>query len=503
MELDLTKCSVICCDTPDEKKAVLPVECSMILPDYYPDVMKILRYSAKAFVLPVVSDESGETVSGNISIEVNYVSEEGEFCLCGQTQPFSHNFLGEGSTLAAEAKAVAGDVSCRAVNKRRIDIHASLQLTLRTVTARQKDFVSSADGAGAVCKIDSKKTVMIVGEYGKAFTLEEERETEYGKPPVARIIRTEAFAQTEECHVIQDKVVLKGNVRVKMLWTPEREDTSTPEEYYTECFDFPVSRMIDSVGTMTDDTCDACFYVGFPEITIGEDGSTLKIKCHIEAFARVYRESTVRLVTDMFSEKYESNVQTASANIMLGTVPIELSENIREQVEFSDGAAEIIDYWAEPNPMPILSIEGKIAFKVKLCMFVKSADGEIAYFEKMVERETPSAVEPGTKVFYNLSATVLSIECDDSRSRAELSANIFIDGTIYVLAEVCAAESVDIDEEKPIKNNFAPVMLYFAEKGEHLWDIAKRYAADVEKIAKENGIQDETLPERTMLVIPK
>ena len=46
MELDITKCSVVCCGTPDEKKAVLPVECSMILPDYYPDVMKILRYSA-------------------------------------------------------------------------------------------------------------------------------------------------------------------------------------------------------------------------------------------------------------------------------------------------------------------------------------------------------------------------------------------------------------------------------------------------------------------------
>ena len=33
MELDITKCSVVCCGTPEEKKAVLPVECSMILPD--------------------------------------------------------------------------------------------------------------------------------------------------------------------------------------------------------------------------------------------------------------------------------------------------------------------------------------------------------------------------------------------------------------------------------------------------------------------------------------
>lgn len=503
MELNLTKCSVVCCGTPNEKKAVLPVECSMILPDYYPDVMKILRYSAKAFVEPVLSDGSGETVSGSISIEVNYVSEEGEFCLCGQVQPFSHSFLGEGATIAAEAKAVAGDVSCRAVNKRRIDVHTGLQLTLRTVTAVQKDFISSAEGAGAVCRTNSKNSVMIIGEYGKAFTIEEEREIEYGKPSVARIIRAEAFAQTEECHTIQDKVVLKGSVRVKLLWTPEREDASVPEEYCTACFDFPVSRMIDTAGTMADDTCDACFSVGFPEITIGDDGSTIKIKLHMNAFARVYRENTVRLVTDMFSEKYESDIQAAPANIMLKAIPVELSENIREKPELSDEVAEIIDYWAEPDPMPLLSTEGKITFKVKLCMFVRNADGEISYFEKTVERETPPAAEPDTKVFYNLSVTVLSAECSGSGRGAELSANIFIDGTIYILTEICAIENASFNEESPIKNNFAPVMLYFAEKGECIWDIAKRYTADAEKIAKENGISDEVLAERIMLVIPK
>ena len=65
MGLDITKCSVVCCGNPEEKKAVLPVECSMILPDYYPDVMKILRYSARAVLSPVLSEESGETVSDN------------------------------------------------------------------------------------------------------------------------------------------------------------------------------------------------------------------------------------------------------------------------------------------------------------------------------------------------------------------------------------------------------------------------------------------------------
>ena len=52
MELDTDFCKVFCCEIPEVKKAVIPVECSMILPDYFPDVMKILRYTAKTVKSP-------------------------------------------------------------------------------------------------------------------------------------------------------------------------------------------------------------------------------------------------------------------------------------------------------------------------------------------------------------------------------------------------------------------------------------------------------------------
>ena len=65
MELDTDFCKVFCCEIPEVKKAVIPVECSMILPDYFPDVMKILRYTAKTVKSPVLNENGTETVSGN------------------------------------------------------------------------------------------------------------------------------------------------------------------------------------------------------------------------------------------------------------------------------------------------------------------------------------------------------------------------------------------------------------------------------------------------------
>ena len=99
----------------------------------------------------------------------------------------------------------------------------------------------------------------------------------------------------------------------------------------------------------------------------------MKIKVRVGAFARVYRQSAAQLVTDMFSEKYESNAESAPAEVISGTFPAEFSENIRERIEFTDSGTEIIDCWTETLPGPRLDSEGKICFGVKICVFAKNA----------------------------------------------------------------------------------------------------------------------------------
>ena len=88
----------------------------------------------------------------------------------------------------------------------------------------------------------------------------------------------------------------------------------------------------------------------------------------------------------MFCEKYESDADCAAAEIIGGAFPVEFSDGLRERIDLPEGG-EIIDCWTEPVPNPKLSAEGKICFGAKICVFVKTADGDIAYYEKSVERE--------------------------------------------------------------------------------------------------------------------
>lgn len=504
MELDVTRSTAICCGTPNEKKAVLPVECSLILPDYYPDVMKILRYTAKAVASPVFSDGTGETVSGNVSIEVNYVSEEGEFCFCGQIQPFSHNFVREGNISAAEAEAVPDEFSCRAVNKRRIDLHGSLNLTLLTIGTEEREFIKAVEGAGTVCKKDSTDMVTIAGEYYKTFTVDEKGELGYGKPPFGRAVRTAVSAAVNECHVIQDKIVTKGEVRVKVFWSPEQTDEGTEKEYFTSSFSFPVSRMIDAPGVAITDVCDASYRADFPELTTSEDGTYLIVKVKVGAFARVYRTDTAEFVTDMFSTEFENTCECGKLTVIDRVFPVELTQDVCEKMELPNSVEKIIDLWTEVQIQPKPDSDGKIAYALKICMFAVDSEDNVAYYEKTVEQELPSPAAGRKVAFHNLSACITNEEYNLSRNGSvEVTAGVLIDGTIYASCTKNALSACSVDENRKIDRGSAAVVLYYAEPGEEIWNIAKEHRTPLEGIISENGLSEDVISSRKMLVIPK
>ena len=58
------------------------------------------------------------------------------------------------------------------------------------------------------------------------------------------------------------------------------------------------------------------------------------------------------------------------------------------------------------------------------------------------------------------------------------------------------------DEDKKIQKDNCALTLYFAEKGESLWDIAKEYNTKQQSIFEENSLEKDILDSSKMLLIP-
>ena len=501
MELDSNFCKIFCCGISEVKKAAVPVECSIILPDYFPDVMKILRYTAKTVKYPVLSEEERKTVSGNVRIEVNYVSEEGELCSCSQLQPFSHSFNCGENVAAAEAEISVGEIGCRAVNKRRIDLHGNIEILLKTLCGEEKKLVSSAKGAGTVCKTENTETVVFAGEFYKNFSLEEKGELGYGKPGFGKVLRAASVGEVTECHVIQDKIVTKGEIRTEILWAGENSSENVENGPFLSKFVFPVSRMVDAKGILLTDICDARYEVDFPEIIPLEDGQNIIVKLKVGIFARVYRKEPAEFVSDMFSTDYDIKTETEKITFVNKAFPVSVTEKLSEKIELPEAVEEVTDIWAE-SEIPEISSEGKIKTGTKICLFAKDLDGMPVYFEKTFAKETDFLENRKNIAFCNLSVVPKNMEFVLTKDRkAEISAEMLVDGTAFCSLSTDAVAECSVSTENKIEHGDFSVLLCYAEKGERIWDIAKKHRTSVENIMKENGLSEETVSERKMIVI--
>ena len=62
---------------------------------------------------------------------------------------------------------------------------------------------------------------------------------------------------------------------------------------------------------------------------------------------------------------------------------------------------------------------------------------------------------------------------------------------------------MEIDENSPKKQKAENALtIYYADKNESVWNIAKRYNTSITAVLEQNGLAGDTLDDRSMLLIP-
>ena len=85
----------------------------------------------------------------------------------------------------------------------------------------------------------------------------------------------------------------------------------------------------------------------------------------------------------------------------------------------------------------------------------------------------------------------------------ELRTELRTTGCLYETMQCDIITSIRLDEERPkVRSDEAALKLYFADEGENVWDIAKRYNTSVGSIIEDNGLTGERIEKRGMVLIP-
>jgi LysM repeat protein len=88
--------------------------------------------------------------------------------------------------------------------------------------------------------------------------------------------------------------------------------------------------------------------------------------------------------------------------------------------------------------------------------------------------------------------------------RIDIRIECAVEASVYSVHKENAIVDMSLDEANPkAAGNEKTLTLYYADSGERIWDIAKRYNTSMEAVKRENNLEADSLQDRSMLLIPK
>lgn len=508
MEFNLKKTSVGELSTVLDTVSEQPVDIDFTLPDYCPDIEKILRCKITPKIYNKNLSGGQLQIDGTTVVTVLYVdAQNNTIRACEQSLPFSSSFslkdLPEHYIVDAFTKCEY--VNCRALSKRRLTVHGAFSLY---AVVKAKSFVElfSPDDEDAL-EFNTKdiKCASLTSLTQEQFSAGDELKIT-GKPPVELILDSDVRACITDYKVIPDRLMLNGELNVKILYLSS-PDSPTPEQI--DCL-IPFNKILECDGLSDDST--VCVDVSLMSFDIRLKSDILSEDPVVDVDSRLcatvvgYTSVTVPIVLDAYSTEYVVELEKTQQVIPEEICVLQDSFMQKETLSFDDTPiSEIIDFKCEHTSLnPIINgSEITLNSKLNICILAKDEENNPIYIERCAEFSKSLETELDCNNIGSVSSCVSSLSYRlGENNTIELRAEIMYCVTASKTSSLTMVTMISANEDNKVSKKSCALTLYFAESGEDLWNIAKRYNTRRKMICDENGIELTELSEPMMLLIP-
>lgn len=492
-----------------------PIDCDIVLPDYCPDIARILRTEAGASVDSKTIENGRLTVTGTFGVKVIYIPDNSRNVRCVPYETaFSHVFdLKDPCDPAyVRPRVRVVFVNCRPVGPRRLQIRASLAVSAKVWCDREENFISGCEDERVETLRKPLHASGYIGSTERQFDVSEELEIGAGKPAASAIIKCDAVAVMQDCKLIHNKIIAKGEVLLRTLYACDAQDDAAGKLEAME-HSIPISQILDLEGVEEDCGCDADFTAGFVRAEVKPDGNgdnrILEVQLPVTANARAYRTQEFYAVTDAYSPSYDLQMQTNGMNIGHVVDRIKVGDMVKQSVELKDVSIQSVTDCSVNAAVTEAKFDaGALVVSGDMSISVMAVDdtGGPACIDRTMPFTLQEEVRGGEgEMSCDPEVKVLSVACSLVGSdRVELRVECEVNALVVGNSRENAVVDMSLDDSAP--KAAAPsrtLTLYYADKGESVWDIAKRYNTSMEAIKKENSLDSAALEDRSMLLIPK
>ncbi|HPE95040.1 MAG TPA: DUF3794 domain-containing protein [Bacillota bacterium] len=450
------------------------------LPDYLPNIERPVRVNARHTSCEIVYEADKATVRGTISYELLYESDyKGKLKCVTFTGEYSQKTeLRRADALSAAAYVSVVSCVCKMLNARKVLIRSHIVCELRYASGEKCSVLapSQHDCCVQTSECAISKTVFVPA---KEFILTDTFATQAELPPIGDVITVSCEPINTSCVCSNGFVTVSGELKVNVLYEHDNE-----QELNCAAKDIPFSYILDSDRSAETTEATPYTYVITAAADSGIDAygesRMFNLTCRLGIALSLTDTARETFVTDIFVPGKKSAVKTLPL-VCTSIGPEEKTVfNIERSFENRNGFARILDSHVTLRITDIVQKDDSCEVQALATIGVLgTTDTDTEYSESTVVFTETLPARNVISIIAVINESTVSV---GAQGMTFVSRGVFV----YREGENIAAQAVCAIEVSDLEPSASALTVFFPTGEDTLWDVAKRYAADPEKIKHDN-----------------
>ncbi len=504
MKFNISKECISLCDATPQGSAEQPIDCDITLPEYLPDIVRILRCNANVGVTS--HTVTGDRVTAEITaiVRIMYICSEGQIHGFEQRLQFAKQLetaVTDSSFLFVGAKTEY--INYRVAGQRRIEIHGALSIFTKATCKKNCDLVTDCKNGGLAVKSHEMELCNLKSVTEKSFSVNETLEVTVTNTPIQAVTYSVGTATIDEIKIISDKLFLKGQVILHSSFICEGNTVENLESVIN------INQIIEADNLDDSQELNGDFRVSLidarPRFEMSTNKNYLDVTAYLTFSAQGYSQCKTSAVSDAYSTQYECDLTRRT--VYLPQIQEKLNSTIlcRGTCDLeSTGISEVLCFTPTYVTAQFSLTDGgyKISGEVTAELVYRDRQGEIAFAQRLIPYEYKGQADCDAPLTCLPKADITAysfVISGDNRLDARIE--LLITGFVFSETAQSIISEIEVKTDCPKKNGNAPLTVYFADCGESVWDIARRYCTTAEVIKKDNNLTADRLEKSCKLII--
>lgn len=488
-----------------EEKRTSDTSEDFILPDYLPDIKKIVAVFPCATVKGRFLGSGILEYDGEVTYRVLYIAEDGKMksvsFLTGFDDKIGNEELDE--HCVDSVIPLCENLSVRMLNPRKINIRSSNGVNVwvykrhchlpELYGARTGDDENKLE-----CKVMTVEGMNVLSLRENGLTLSEDFSFEAAMPTASDIVFSRAVLYPQDCRLADGEVQIRGVAEVYCLLTAEGKEGEKEEL-------IPFVRNLSFTQTLKNESIheggyQSCYLApeGF-ETRLREDEFGQKRVVEFDmtyaADLAVYYPKEVAVMTDGYSVEKETDLTTSEKCFYTVASPLKGGFSVNETVTLDlpeEGGYTLADAFLQPE-LRLQKEESDKETLIGSCtvnLLLRDSAGALDTRRAAIPLRFKTDIPYSGKGQAEVCVRAYGGRYRLDKNKLTCDMEIAFTGTLQKCQPVSTVDALRIlPEDRQKVGKRGSILLYYPEKGENVFDIAKKYGVRSSALGTEKELQ--------------